>query len=53
MESSITVLDNLNLQVNQNENIGIIGPSIQENQQLLNIIALLEIQFSGKIEISG
>ena len=52
-QSSITVLDNLNLQVNQNENIGIIGPSGSGKSTLLNIIALLEIPFSGKIEISG
>ncbi len=52
-ESSITVLDNLNLQVNQNENIGIIGPSGSGKSTLLNIIALLEIPISGKIEISG
>ena len=52
-ESSITVLDNLNLQVNQNENIGIIGPSGSGKSTLLNIIGLLEIPISGKIEISG
>ena len=52
-QSSITVLDNLNLQVNQNENIGIIGPSGSGKSTLLNIIALLEIPLSGKIEISG
>ena len=52
-QSSITVLDNLNLQINQNENIGIIGPSGSGKSTLLNIIALLEIPISGKIEISG
>ncbi len=50
---SVKVLENLNLSIKKNQNIGIIGPSGTGKSTLLNIIGLLENPTSGSIEISG
>ena len=50
-KSKVKVLNKLCLQVNKNENVGIIGPSGSGKSTLLNLIGLLEQPSFGNIKI--
>ncbi|MGL5479911.1 MAG: ABC transporter ATP-binding protein [Clostridium sp.] len=51
--NKIVALDNINLEVNEGEMIGIIGPSGSGKSTLLNILGLLEEADSGNYYIEG
>ena len=50
-KTNVTVLNKICLNVNYNENVGIIGPSGSGKSTLLNLIGLLEQPSSGNIKI--
>ena len=50
-KTNVIVLNKLSLNVNYNENVGIIGPSGSGKSTLLNLIGLLEQPSSGNIKI--
>ena len=50
-KTNVIVLNKLCLNVNNNENVGIIGPSGSGKSTLLNLIGLLEQPSSGNIKI--
>lgn len=52
-DSSITVLDDINIEINHGEFISILGPSGCGKTTLLRIIANLETSTSGKVLLNG
>ena len=52
-KTKVIVLNKLYLNVNYNENVGIIGPSGSGKSTLLNLIGLLEQPSSGTIKIGN
>ena len=51
-KSKVKVLNKLCLEVNKNENVGIIGPSGSGKSTLLNLIGLLEQPSFGNIKMT-
>src|SRR4030095_4793646 len=48
-----TALDNINLEVDKGEFVSIMGPSGCGKSTLLNLMGLLDVPSSGRVEVGG